>query len=136
MDYKTLLAVAVGSVMSASAMHAAANLEVNVTKEPAMQGEMKMAPIADDKMELSTSEITDEQLLNQIQDLIRGSYSQYFLKIHVMDGVVTLDGAVGSKDDESAIIAKIKDLKGVKEVKDNLIVSSQPVMSDDKTLDK
>ncbi len=132
MNYKNLIAIAISSVLSATAV---ANLEVNVTKEPSSQSQVKLAPIPDDKMNQNQNQyfdddddddddVPDAQLLSQIQDLIKGSYSQYFIKVHVMDGDVILDGAIGSEADKRALIDKIKAIRGVDDVKDNLVISS------------
>lgn len=68
---------------------------------------------------LSKSRLSDEQLLNQIEQIANKSNA---FKVFVTDGVVTLDGTVKSEVEKRSLEAAVGQIRGVKEVNNNLTV--------------
>lgn len=65
----------------------------------------------------------DQRLLNEINNLLKSSYSGYNFNIHIRDGVVTLKGSVKSNSDMIDIQNAILRINGVKSVNNQLSVS-------------
>lgn len=68
--------------------------------------------------------VSNEQLLNQIQYTLKGSFKNYNLNINVEDGVVTLSGVVNSDSDKSSLESKVKNIRGVRKVNNQLQVGT------------
>ena len=67
-------------------------------------------------------EESNEEVFNNVQGTIKGNYKNYNITIHIYDGKVTLTGNVDSDKDKKDIENKVKNVQGVKEVKNDLKV--------------
>lgn len=65
---------------------------------------------------------SNDLLIRDVRDKLRGSYKNYNINIHVMDGVVTLTGTVKTLQDKDKIEKDIKKIDGVKKVDNQLQV--------------
>lgn len=71
--------------------------------------------------------LTNEQVLNNVQELLKSAYSKYNIQVHIYDGVVTLVGRVGSEEDKYSIEKHVSKMSGVKRVYNHLhVATSQP----------
>jgi osmotically-inducible protein OsmY len=66
--------------------------------------------------------LTNEQVLSNIQALLKSSYSQYNIQIHIYDGIVTLVGTVDSQEDKKSIEKHVSAMEGVRKVYNHLHV--------------
>lgn len=100
------------------------NLQVGVQKEvqPSVYTEPNQIDQKNHAMQMP-NQVPNEVILNDIQTMLRSSYRKYTIKIHIIDGIVTLSGAVNSADDKQNIEEMVKRIRGVREINNQLEVS-------------
>lgn len=67
-------------------------------------------------------ERSNEEILNDVQNVIKSSYKGYMINIHVYDGNVKLSGNVHSDQDKKGIEDRVSKVKGVRSVKNQIQV--------------
>lgn len=65
-----------------------------------------------------------DQLMEEIQRVIKNSYKTFNINIGISDGIVTLSGLVGSEEDKKNIESDVSRFQGVKKVENKLEVTN------------
>lgn len=68
----------------------------------------------------------ESETLREVRQAIQNSYRQYVINIHVYGGVVTLSGTVTSKQDKQGIEDKIRNIRNVHRINNQIQVINAP----------
>jgi osmotically-inducible protein OsmY len=87
--------------------------------------QQQQQPRYKDGQVVSTNEpkVGNPQILTQIQDLLKNSHKNYVVTVHIVDDVVTLSGSVNSEEDKRGLEDRVRNIPGVKGVKNELTVN-------------
>ena len=138
MKIRLPLFAAVGGLLASSALFAAPDsintststttekprtIQVNVQKETTQSSQQSVRPSMGSVTEDARLDQND-RIMRNVQDKLKGTYKNYNINIHVLDGVVTLTGSVKSSQDKLNIESDVSALKDVKKVDNKLEVTN------------
>lgn len=118
------LLAAGGGFQGANQPQGQGQYQIDMTQQQPLQQQQQQPRYREGQV-ISTNEpkVGNPQILSQIQDLLKNSHKNYVVTVHIVDDVVTLSGSVNADEDRRALEDKVRNIQGVKGVKNELTVN-------------
>lgn len=79
--------------------------------------------------DLDEAKGSDGQIARNVNNILKSSFKDYNINVHVSNGIVRLNGMVRSDDDKKAIEKEVRNIDGVKSINSQLEIGKRAANS-------